>query len=343
VELDPTTGKLTELITKLPTGDHPTAQLTVRDGFLYWSQGSATNSGVVGHDNGAHVGAGPYLETQHDIPCQDVVLSGNNFDSGDGHVTGGFLSHGMPGQQGQVVKAFTGATQRGMCTGAVLRAQLKDLQNTVEPFSWGYGNIFGLGFASKDHPLKGALVVSERAEEERGARPVFHAPDRIHTTQGGPDYHGWPDRFGFLSSREFLFLPYGGAADDYPEAVKGREVEPVLLFPPQPPVSPRIIKATRAGTGGFDFVPTAFAGGGNPVGAGDGMFSEEDGVHPDLDDSLSQFIRSNPTPPRGVWTTNFSSDGEVQSEPFALNCRMEHRERRHHRRCILEIIGQPGK
>jgi hypothetical protein len=98
VELDPTTGELTELITGLPTGDHPTAQLTVRDGFLYWAQGSATNSGVVGHDNGARVGGDPDLETQHDIPCQDVVLSGNNFDSGDGHVTGGFLPHGVPSE-----------------------------------------------------------------------------------------------------------------------------------------------------------------------------------------------------------------------------------------------------
>src|SRR5919198_6093982 len=87
VELDPTTGALTALITGLPTGDHPTEQLTVRDGVIFWSQGSATNSGVVGHDNA--------IPEQHDIPCQDVVLSGNNFDSGDGHVTGGFLPHGV--------------------------------------------------------------------------------------------------------------------------------------------------------------------------------------------------------------------------------------------------------
>jgi len=26
--------------------------IIVKDGYIYWSQGSATNSGVTGHDNG---------------------------------------------------------------------------------------------------------------------------------------------------------------------------------------------------------------------------------------------------------------------------------------------------
>jgi hypothetical protein len=33
------------------TGDHPTEQLAFKgDGWIYWSQGSTTNSGVVGLD-----------------------------------------------------------------------------------------------------------------------------------------------------------------------------------------------------------------------------------------------------------------------------------------------------
>ena len=36
----------------LPTGDHPTEQLAFKGGWIYWSQGSTTNSGVVGLDNG---------------------------------------------------------------------------------------------------------------------------------------------------------------------------------------------------------------------------------------------------------------------------------------------------
>ena len=52
VIVNPMTGTVTPFITNLPTGDHPTEQLAFKDGWIYWSQGSTTNSGVVGLDNG---------------------------------------------------------------------------------------------------------------------------------------------------------------------------------------------------------------------------------------------------------------------------------------------------
>src|SRR6266850_3700057 len=93
-------GAVTPVITGLPTGDHPTEQILVKDGWLYWSQGSATNSGVTGHDNG---GGG----NQHDIACQDITLSQNVFDSGDGHFTSGYSNHAVS-RKGAVVPAFEG-------------------------------------------------------------------------------------------------------------------------------------------------------------------------------------------------------------------------------------------
>jgi hypothetical protein len=77
VIVDPITGHVTPFITNLPTGDHPTEQLAFKDGWIYWSQGSTTNSGVVGLDNGGG-------QNQPDIACQDIVLSQNVFDSGGG-------------------------------------------------------------------------------------------------------------------------------------------------------------------------------------------------------------------------------------------------------------------
>ena len=72
------TGVVTPFITNLPTGDHPTEQLAFRgDGWIYWSQGSTTNSGVVGLDNGGG-------QNQSDIPCQDITLSQNVFISSFG-------------------------------------------------------------------------------------------------------------------------------------------------------------------------------------------------------------------------------------------------------------------
>src|SRR5207237_709896 len=109
-------ASVNSFISGLPTGDHPTELIIVKDGFIYWSQGSATNSGVTGHDNG---GGG----NQHDIACQDITLSQNVFDSGDGHFTSGYSNHAAQ-RKGAHVKAFEDATAKGMCTGAILRAKI---------------------------------------------------------------------------------------------------------------------------------------------------------------------------------------------------------------------------
>jgi glucose/arabinose dehydrogenase len=310
VELDPVMGTLTQRITGLPTGDHPTEQLTVKGGFLYWSQGSATNSSIVGHDNGGGTG-------QHDIPCQSVVLSGNNFDSGDGHLTAGYKPHGSPGTEGEVVPAFSGATRAGMCTGAILRARLASPATTVEPFSWGYRNPFGLRFAPDNHPLRGALLVSENGEDERGARPTNNAPDRLQVTRGGLDYHGWPDRFGFLDSTQAVFNPVGGPGDDCIPCSQGKPVRSVLLVPPQPPVSPLSIEPADVAVVGLDFAPGAFAGGGNPgdtVARGDALVGREGDFG---------FSAANGEPEAGhdIMRVHFLADGRNQRERFVFNCR----------------------
>ena len=86
VMVDLKSRQIEPFITGLPTGDHPTEQVLVQGNYIYWSQGSATNSGVTGHDNGAG-------GNQHDIACQDITLSQNVFDSGDGHTTSGYSNH----------------------------------------------------------------------------------------------------------------------------------------------------------------------------------------------------------------------------------------------------------
>src|SRR5207302_1648910 len=90
--------------------------------------------------------------------------------------------------------------------------------STIEPFSWGYRNPYGIRFAPDNHALKGGLFVTENGEDERGARPTNNAPDRLQLAQqnrdGSPDYHGWPDRFGFLDSTQAVFNPVGGPGDD---------------------------------------------------------------------------------------------------------------------------------
>ncbi|HZI85149.1 MAG TPA: hypothetical protein VFF44_14640 [Casimicrobiaceae bacterium] len=290
VTVDPTTGKVTPFITQLPTGDHPTEQLAFKNGWIYWSQGSTTNSGVVGRDNGGG-------ENQPDIPCQDIVLSDNVFDSGGGVLTSGYMPFGVT-NPGGTVKAFTntqtGVVRQGVCDGSILRAQINN-PNHVEPFSWGYRNGYAIRFAPQNHPLRGAMLVGEDGPDERGARPANGAPDALHIAQqnadGTPDYHGWPDRFAFLPSGQAVFNPIGGPSDDLcvfdptnppslctPASLaailsEDLPVRDVLKFPPQTITSPLAIEAADSSFTGLDFAPKSFVGG--PVQAGAVLYSLE--------------------------------------------------------------------
>src|SRR5262249_25044889 len=102
-------------------------------------------------------------------------------------------------------------------------------------------------------------------EDERGARPTNNAPDRLQLAElnadGTPDYHGWPDRFGFLDSTQALFNPGGGPGDDLPAAqviAQDRPVRHVLAFPPQPPKAPLAIEPADVAVVTPDFAPNAF-------------------------------------------------------------------------------------
>jgi hypothetical protein len=289
VTVDPTTGVVTPFITGLPTGDHPTEQLAFKGQWIYWSQGSTTNSGVVGRDNGGG-------QNQQDIPCQDIVLSANVFDSGGGMMTSGYSAFGVQ-RPGATVKAFESALHPGVCDGAILRARLdaRSPETTIEPFSWGYRNGYAIRFAPDDHPLKGALLVGEDGADERGARPTNNAPDMLQVARqnpdGSPDYHGWPDRFGFLPSSQAVFNPVGGPGDDlcvpdptnlpsmctpaslvkiFTEDVPVRDV---LAAPPQQITSPLTIEGADSSFTGIDFVPKSFVQG--PIGGGAALYSLE--------------------------------------------------------------------
>lgn len=274
VTVNPMTGAVTPFITNLPTGDHPTEQLAFKGGWVYWSQGSTTNSGVVGRDNGGGT-------NQSDIPCQDITLSQNVFDSGGGVMTSGYSPFGVQ-QPGATIKAFfnsfTGQVRQGVCDGAILRAPLNN-PTAIEPFSWGYRNGYAIRFPPDDHPLAGGLLVGEDGADERGARPSNNAPDTLqlarHNSDGSPDYHGWPDRFGFLPSSQAVFNPIGGTSDDNcnPPGPQCVPIKDVLAFPPQPITSPLAIEGADSSFTGIDFVPDAFVGG--PVQPGAVLYTLE--------------------------------------------------------------------
>ena len=181
------------------------------------------------------------------------------------------------------------------------------------------------------------MFVTENGEDERGARPTNNAPDRLHLAQqnpnGSPDYHGWPDRFGFLDSTQTVFNPVGGPGDDLCVPDPGNPpslctaasldsiltantpVKPVLAFFPQPPVAPLALEPADVAAVGVDFAPDSFFHG--VVRRGAALIAREGDFG---------FSKDNGEPPAGhdVELVNFSRPGErftLEQSRFAFNCK----------------------
>lgn len=149
---------------------------------------------------------------------------------------------------------------------------------------------------------------------------------------GTPDYHGWPDSFGFLPSTQRVYNPQGGPADDLCSppamptfdaaacqaavAAKDTPVQPVLAFPPQQPKAAMDLEPADSSMTGIDFAPGSFVGG--VVHRGAALVSRQGDFG---------FSAGNGEPEEGhdVQLVNFSAPGEplrTTLQRFAFNCRV---------------------
>lgn len=181
-------GAVTQLAGGLPSlGDHHTNGPVVHDGYVYFGQGTATNAAVVGPDNYdfGWLAAHPDF---HDVPCEDVTLAGENYESRDplsgrGRVsTGAFVPYATPTDAGQVIP---GAVP---CSGSILSVPIDG--GGIELVAWGLRNPFGLAFAPD-----GALYVTENGYDDRGSRPIWGTGDYLWRIEEGT-WYGFPDFAG---------------------------------------------------------------------------------------------------------------------------------------------------
>jgi glucose/arabinose dehydrogenase len=219
-------GQITAIAEGLPSvGDHHTNGPAIGpDGWIYFGQGTATNSAVVGEDN-AQFGWLSRNPGFHDIPCRDVTLTGTNFESNDPlkggeATTGAYSPFGTPTTPGQVLRG------RVPCNGAILKVQPDG--GLVELVAWGLRNPFGVAFAPD-----GRLYVTDNGYDERGSRPVFGSGDYLWRVDSGA-WFGWPD---FVGGRPFF--------DD--------DIRPLLANPPADPPEPAAIFGVHSSADGFDF------------------------------------------------------------------------------------------
>lgn len=230
-------GEITALIEGLPSiGDHHTNGPAIHDGFIYFGQGTATNSAVVGEDN-MDFGWLKRQPSFHDIPCEDVVLEGNNYSTdhvltetaGDKAVTGAFVPFNTTVTPGQVIKGTV------PCNGAVMRIPLTG--GSPELVAWGFRNPFGLSFSPE-----GELFLTENGFDDRGSRPVWGAGDVFWKVEKGR-WYGWPD---YSAGKSII--------TDEEFKVPGREfVKPVLGKTPGEVPKPVSILGVHASANGFDF------------------------------------------------------------------------------------------
>ena len=228
-------GKITVLVADLPSmGDHHSNGPVVGpDGWLYFGQGTASNSGVVGEDNFKFGWLKRHPQFR-DIPGGDIVLSGQNFTSSDPlhgkgkALTGAFLPFGTPSTKNQVIK---GAVP---CSGSVMR--IRPEGGPVGLVAWGFRNPFGLAFSPQ-----GRLFVTDNGYDDRGSRPIWGAADVLWAVTNGV-WYGWPDFSAGTPLTRKDFKP-----------PRRKRPQFLLASHPNRPPDPAAIFAVHSSADGFDF------------------------------------------------------------------------------------------
>jgi len=219
-------GTKQDIISGLPSnGDYCNNKVDFDvDGKMYFGQGTATNSGVVGVDNEWVLENCSFF---HDQPGSYIMLNGQNFETkniqipaGDTAITGAYSPYGVPNlQRFEIIKGTIRAS------GSVLKAN--DDGSKLEQIAWGFRNPFIV-----KHDLFNRLFVTNQGYENRGSRPIANAPDVISliipkTWYGFPDYAGG----------ELVTLPkFAPASGEQPEILFTNHPsvppKPFVYFPP---------------------------------------------------------------------------------------------------------------
>lgn len=229
------TGSVTALIEGLPSkGDHHTDGPVVSNGYVYFGQGTATNSGVVGEDN-AEFGWLKRNPDFHDIPCRDIVLNGKNYESAnvltddpnDKAITGAFVPFNTETRAGQVIN---GAVP---CSGSIMRIPTEG--GSPELVAWGFRNPYGLAIH------EGKLFVVENGFDDRGSRPVWGTGDILWEVTEN-QWYGWPDYSGQHPLNDDLYKVPGRGNTDL-----------LLKEKPNDPPHPVAVLGVHSSSNGMDF------------------------------------------------------------------------------------------
>ena len=184
-------GDYNAIVEDMPSfGDHHTDAPTAHDGWIYFGQGTASNSGVIGEDNGKF----GWLQRKprfHDIPARDISLLGEAYETKNVISTNSskekvFTWAFAPfGERPTNVTSVKGQLK---ANGAIYRVRPDG--SDLQMLAWGFRNPFGLAFGPD-----GQLYATDNGYDERGSRPIWGAPDLLWRVQTNL-WYGFPDFSG---------------------------------------------------------------------------------------------------------------------------------------------------
>ena len=209
------------------------------DGWLYFSQGAMTNSGVVGLD-AYDIAWLKQLPHPFDLPGFDIALAGEVFPTSDPFSPGGSATTAAFSPFGKAEAPRAAIAGRVPCTAAIMRCRPDG--SDLALVAWGLRNAYGLGFLPD-----GRLLAVDQGADDRGSRPIGHAPDCLYAVEAG-GWCGWPD---FVCGRPVIdpaFKPQRGPQPRFILADHDR-------LPP--PARPAVEFAVNAAATKFAVLPPA--------------------------------------------------------------------------------------
>ncbi|HEX8226854.1 MAG TPA: PQQ-dependent sugar dehydrogenase [Candidatus Saccharimonadales bacterium] len=301
VELD---GTRTDLISDLPSyGDHHTDHIVIRDGKVYFGQGTITNSSVVGKDSLAFFGWLAKHQDGHDTPGHDIVLSGANYETinplkpTEKVTTGPFLPIGTPAKKGQVIKGQLKSN------GVVYRCNPDG--SDLEVYAWGFRHPYGMTLDK----ATGKIYVLDQGADKRGSRPV-ESPEALYELKQDA-WYGWPD---YLAGKPITELQ---ADSEFAMAEHPPHEKPLKTFEEHSSCcTVELSTSDHFGYKGQAFISeygseAPFTTGGKPLGAGRRVTRLDLGTmteHPFFESKTIGVIGDGPNRPVAA---KFSPDGET--------------------------------
>lgn len=218
-------GTKKDIINRLPSmGDHHNNRVVFGpDNKMYFGQGTATNSGVVGKDN-SWVKDHPFF---HEYPGSRVRLVGQDYQTTDfledvekrTVTTGAYVPFGVSTYPGKLVDGIVRAG------GSILRANPDG--SDLELVAWGLRNPFRLRFDRFNR-----LFASNHGMDVRGSRQVANSPDEFQWIRPGV-WYGFPDFTGGMPVTMSQFKPEGKPQPSFLLAEHPMQPPlPVTNFPP---------------------------------------------------------------------------------------------------------------